>query len=179
MPWYNKLLTPLAIVVAIIATGIAYSQTVGGSSGASQDYVNSAIASVIAAMPTPVATIPPGPAGNGITGSGLGYVPGNAAQRQGVQRINIVTDASGNWAVTWATSFLSATPTVAVNPLNTSAVTNGPTICNVITRNATTASGRCWQTGTALVILSLNVLGSYVTPTTGMPIMVVAAEPTQ
>lgn len=163
----------LATVLCVSLLGVAQAQFSGGG-GVSQAQLNA----VIASMPTPLVTVPPGPSAAGVTGSGLNYVPGNAQQRQAVQRTVANTDASGNFAVTWATSFISSTPTVTVTAGNPSG-TNG-VICNWQTRSATNVTGKCWQTNTALIaLLGITITVAPTIPATSTPISVIMAEPTQ
>lgn len=150
----------------------------GGGGGVSQTYVDTQVATIMAAMPQPLATIPLGPQAAGISGSGLTYVPGNAQQRQAVQRTVTNTDASGNFSVTWVTSFISSTPTVVVeagNPSGTNAIQ-----CNWQTRSSTNVTGKCWQVNTSLIaLLGITITIAPSIPTTNTPISVIMAEPTQ
>lgn len=154
-------------------TVVANAQFSGGG-GVSQSQLDN----VIAVMPQPLVAVPPGPNAAGVAGSGLTYVPGNAQQRQAVQRTTLNTDASGNWSVTWATSFISTTPTVIVeagNPAGANSIT-----CNWRVRSASGASGFCQQTNTALVaLLGITITVAPNTPATATPISVIMAEPTQ
>jgi hypothetical protein len=141
-------------------------------------------------MPTPYASVPPGPNGLGTAQpSDKTYVPGNAMQRQGVMRTTLLTDSGGNWTVTWANSFafLSSTPTVVVEAGNPSG--SQPIACNWQTRSATGAAGKCWQANTSVLsvtaaVLALSGLSATVNaftnpPAANTPISVIMAEPTQ
>lgn len=147
------------------------------STGVSQAQLNA----VSAAIPTPIGTVPLGPllTGNAAPADNT-FVPGSAAQRQGVMRTNVLTDASGNWSVTWNNgfSFLSSTPTVTIeasNPAGANFIG-----CNWRTRSSTGATGFCQQTNTALVsLLGITITVAPTIPTTGTPITVIMAEPTQ
>lgn len=178
--WRLSLLGAAALLAVALGGDIWAEQanvpTVGG---VSQAYVDNAIAGVMAVVPTPLAAVPPGPNAAGVAGSGLAYVPGNAAQRQSVQKFRAQTLADGTWSVTWNTAFQSANPIVTASPLNPNGATNGPVVCNVFTAVSATATGRCWQNGSLLTVLGLTVLGAPVTPTTGMTIMLIGSEPTQ
>lgn len=147
---------------------------------ATQAFVTSATASLapISAIPTPLAAVPPGPNGAGAVGSGLSYVPGNAAQKQTVQRTTVVTDASGNWSVTWNTAFVSSSPVINPQPIN--ATPTNPIACNTTSRSATAAAGKCWTGATNTnALLSLVIsLAPTATPA-NTSIMVIGAEPTQ
>lgn len=135
---------------------------------------------IMAAMPTPFTGVPLGPNGAGVTASNNQFIPSDAAQRQGVMRTTLLTDASGNWSVTWANSFafVSTTPTVVVeagNPAGSNTIT-----CNWRTRTQTGASGFCLQTATAAIsLLGITITVAPTTPATGTPISVIMAEPTQ
>lgn len=174
----------------ILAAGYSARAQFGQGGGTAPDlsgYVTSADlasavaasqATVLAAMPQPLSAVPPGPSGAGVVGSGNTYVPGNAASKQTVQRTTVNSDISGIWSVTWSTSFVSSAPTVNPIPLNASATS--PFVCNVTSRSATAASGKCWQTASAANgLLGITIsLGATATPTS-TPVMIIGAEPTQ
>lgn len=172
----------IAGVLSLCVLGYAQAQFSGGGSGVTQAQMTSAISTsqsaIMALMPQPLVSIPLGPNAAGVTGSGLTYVPGNAQQRQAVQRTVTNTDASGNFAVTWATSFLSSTPTVVVeagNPSGTNAIN-----CNWQTRSSSNVTGKCWQVNTSLVsLLGITITVAPSTPAVATPISVIMAEPTQ
>lgn len=177
----------LGVVIVGFVADIALGQSNVGPAGVSSAQMNDAIAtasanlqsSILAVMPTPFTSVPLGPSAGGVAGSGLFYVPGNAAQRQSVQKFRAQTLSDGTWSVTWSTPFQSSAPIVSTNPLNPNGATNGPVVCNVFTAVAATATGRCWQNGSLLTVLGLTVLGAPITPATGMTIMVTGSEPTQ
>lgn len=162
----------------------ALGQTIGGGSGVTQAYVDTAIsnlnASLTAAMPTPSMSVPLGPLLLGAGASNNQFVPSAATQRQGVMRTTILTDSSGNWTVTWANgfTFISSIPTVvtqAGNPAGANTI-----ICNWRTRSATGASGFCQQVNTSLIaLLGITITVAPTIPATNTPISVVMAEPTQ
>lgn len=97
-----------------------------------------------------------------------------------VQAAAVVTDASGNWTVTFAKSFANA-PAVDPLPINTGSL---PIMCNVVSRSVTGATGKCWQANTATLGGSLtallnavvNVFGNAAANTT---VMVLARDMTQ
>lgn len=128
--------------------------------------------------PTASVLVPSGGSGLGTAGSSGTYIPGNAASRLSVQRTTVLTDASGNWSVTWGTAFVSSTPTVNPIPLNPGATT--PYNCNVTSRSATAATGHCWQlTSQTVALISLTIsLAPSVAPS-NVSVMVIGAEPTQ
>lgn len=73
-----------------------------------------------------------------------------------VQATQVVTDASGNWSVTWNQAFQTSTPFIAPLPVNSTAT--NPYQCNVSSMTATTATGKCWQTASQNVaLISLNI----------------------
>lgn len=128
--------------------------------------------------PQPYNAVPPGPTGVGVVGTGDQYIPWNAQQRQAVQRTVALTDGSGNFAISWATSFLSATPTVTVTAGNPGGT--NPIVCNWFTRSASGVTGKCWQTNTALIaLLGITITVAPTIPATSTPISVIMAEPTQ
>lgn len=165
------------------AVTVALAQLSGsGSQGISQAYVDNAIANLqstlTSAMPTPLAGVPPGPNGAGVSGSGNSYVPGNAAQKQTVQRTTVLTNSSGVWSVTWNNSFVSSTPVINPQPVN-STPTN-PITCNVTSRSATAVSGQCWTGATNNnALLSLVIALAPTSSAANTPVMVFGAEPTQ
>lgn len=152
---------------------LARSQSIGGGS-----VTQAQLDAVIAAMPQPYTGVPLGPNAAGVTANNNLYVPSAAQQRQAVQRTVSTTDASGNFAVTWNTTFLSSTPTVTVTAGNPS----GPNgiICNWQTRSSSNVTGKCWQTNTALIaLLGITITIAPTAPATNTPISVIMAEPTQ
>lgn len=176
----NPLIGSLAVVA--IALGsipfIANAQFSSGGGGVSPQQMNTALDGLAATIPQPSGTVPLQPAGVGVIGSGLNYVPDNAQQRLTVQRTTVAVDASGNWSVTWGTAFQSSTPTVNPIPLNASATS--PYICNVTTRSANTATGHCWQvTSQTVALISLTISLAPTLAPLSTSVMVIAAEPTQ
>lgn len=164
--------------VVIFYTSRPSNAQVAISGGVSQDQLDTAIAAVTSAIPTPLAAVPPGPAGAGTVGSGLSYVPGNALQKQTVQRTTVTTNSSGVWTVTWATSFISASPTI--NPIPLNATPTNPIVCNPTARTATTATGQCWTGATNTnALLSLVISLAPTATAANTPVMVIGAEPTQ
>lgn len=100
---------------------------------------------------------------------------GGAMVNVRVQGANVVTDASGNWSVPFKTPFVSSEPIVHAFPIN--GATN-PGVCNVATRTASSASGKCWLAAGVTV----SVLGSVVnvfSAAGNIPVMVNGREPTQ
>ena len=116
---------------------------------------------------------------NGSAGSANCYVPKDASRPTAVQAANVQTNASdGSWSVTWGRSFVSATPVILPIPINTGAM---PLVCNVVTRSATAATGKCWQSTTTT--LGGTLLGLLVNPfgsaAGSASVMVIGREPTQ
>jgi hypothetical protein len=115
----------------------------------------------------------------GTPGSAGCYVPKDATRPTSVQAANVVTSATdGSWSVTWARPFASSSPVVLPIPVNTGSL---PLVCNVISRSASTATGKCWQSTTTtlsgtLVGLLVNPFGS---PAASAAVMIVGREPTQ
>lgn len=119
---------------------------------------------------------------------GFGLVVARA-QQQGtsfppvlVQATNVVTDAGGNWAVSWATTFASAVPFVSAKAIVSSG--NNPITCEIASRTANSASGWCRQSTPAL--LNLSIINSGLTlnpfgnaPAVGTTVMVAARDATQ
>lgn len=132
-----------------------------------------------AQIPAPCAAIPTADTLLGSTGSAGCYVPKDASRPTSVQAANVVTSASdGSWSVTWARPFTSSAPVVLPIPINAGSL---PLVCNVISRSATAATGKCWQSTTTtlsgtLVGLLVNPFGS---PAASAAVMIVGREPTQ
>lgn len=134
---------------------------------------------VQAAGPCPSA--PPGDTLNGTAGSEGCYVPGDATRPTAVQAANVTTDANGNWTVTWKRPFNSAVPMVLPVPINTGSL---PMACNVATRSASGATGKCWQSTTNTLPGTLTGLGGLVvnpfaTGAANAAVQVIGREPTQ
>lgn len=132
-----------------------------------------------AQMPAPCGAIPTADTLNGSAGSANCYVPKDASRPTSVQAANVTTSATdGSWSVTWARPFVSATPVIIPIPVNTGTM---PLVCNVVSRSATAATGKCWQSTTTtlsgtLLGLLVNPFGS---PAASAAVMIVAREPTQ
>lgn len=168
----------ITIACALVFSPPLRAQFSGGGGGVSQADLTAMQATIMAVMPQPLGTVPLGPNAAGVGGSGLSYVPGNAQQRQAVQRTVALTDASGNITVTWATSFLSSTPTVVIEAGNPGG-TNG-IICNWTARSASGMTGKCWQTVTSLIaLLGITITVAPAAPASNTPVSVIMAEPTQ
>lgn len=168
----------VVLVCSFLFYGPLRAQFSGGAGGVTQQQMNDAVATAIALIPTPLVTIPNGPNGTGSIGAAGVYVPGSAMQRQAVQRTVTSTDASGNFSVSWNTSFISSTPTVVVEAGNPGGTL--PISCNWFTRTSNNVSGKCWQTATSLVaLLGITITIAPSTPSTNTPISVIMAEPTQ
>lgn len=128
-------------------------------------------------LPQASAMVPPTDTLTGAVGASTAYMRADAPRPTISQRTTITTDASGNWTVTWAKAFNSSTPAVLAIPLNSAAA--APVICNITTRNATTATGKCWQNVTqSVALISLTV---SLTPVayTASSVMVIGLEPSQ
>lgn len=132
-------------------------------------------------LPQPAAcdTVPSGDTLLGSAGSPGCYVPKDATRPTSVQAANVITSATdGSWSVTWARPFASSAPVVLPIPINAGTL---PLVCNVISRSASTAMGKCWQSTTTtlsgtLVGLLVNPFGS---PAASAAVMIVGREPTQ
>jgi len=99
-----------------------------------------------------------------------------------VQGMNTVSDASGNWAITFAAPFASTSPIIEPHPVSSSS--SLPVVCRVLARSATSASGDCMQsTPTTLTGTLTGLLGSIINPfgakAPNTPVMIIAREPTQ
>lgn len=82
-----------------------------------------------------------------------------------VQAATVNTDASGNWSVTWALPFATATPSISVDPITT--------------RSATAAAGRCFQNSLVfLSLLGINISAAPVNYATSS-VSILARESTQ
>ncbi len=137
---------------------------------------------VQAAMPAPCVATPLPDTLLGALGSGTPCSPRqDTARPTVVQAENVVTDASGNWSVTWAKPFVLPVP--AVNPLPVNIGTL-PILCNVQTRSTTGATGRCWQANTntlpgTVTALAGLVLNAFQSGAANAAVMVIAREVTQ
>jgi hypothetical protein len=130
-------------------------------------------------MPAPCGAIPSADTLNGSAGTSTCYVPKDASRPTAVQAANVQTSASdGSWSVTWARPFVSASPVILPIPINGGSM---PLVCNVITRSATAATGKCWQSTTTT--LGGTLLGLLVNPfgsaASSAAVMLIGREPTQ
>lgn len=160
------------LAIIIFLPSVAGAQAIGGAGIDLSPYA------LRSQVPQPAGSAPVPPSGAGSIGTPGFYTPPDAAQKVAVQRTTVNTDSSGLWSITWATAFVSSTPTVNPIPLNASAA--NPYVCNVTSRSATAAAGKCWQTtSNNNAILSLNIsLAPSVAPVS-TPVMIIGAEPTQ
>ncbi len=133
-------------------------------------------------MPAPCVATPLPDTLLGALGSGTPCSPRqDTARPTVVQAANVITDASGNWSVTWAKPFVSPVPAVNPLPVNTGTL---PILCNVQTRSTTGATGRCWQANTTtlpgtLTALTGLVLNAFQSGAANAAVMVIAREVTQ
>lgn len=127
-----------------------------------------------AELPQPADAIPPIDTLNGDVGVSLRYMRQDAPRPTISQRATVPVVA-GAWSVTWARAFTSSAPIIATMPLTAAAV---KPFCKTDTRNATSASGTCWQEATVVPPLLGIALVSPATPYTG-DLMVVGLEPSQ
>lgn len=134
---------------------------------------------VQALMPQPASTIPANEQVGGAVGAATEYMRSDAKIPRITRAATVVTDASGNWSVTWATPLL-VTPAVIPLPVNPG---TQPIVCNVSTSTTTGATGSCWQARTLPAVIGLlTVLLNYsvfTTPPTGTQVQLVALPPTQ
>lgn len=171
---------PSAAALALLATAAQGAQQPAPSLAGLATVAQ--VQAVLAAMPTPCAAVPAADTLAGSLGTAAPCTPRQDASRPTVvQAANVVTDPSGNWSVTWAKPFASPSPTVAPLPVNTGTL---PVLCNVGSRSATTASGRCWQANTAtlggtLAAIVGAVVNSFQNGAANMLVSVIAREPTQ
>lgn len=133
-------------------------------------------------IPTPIVTIPPAPTAAGLAGSGLTYIPGNAAVMTLCRRTATVTDSSGNFTVTWAIPLVSLTPWADVGPVWNSTTT--PPICWVMTASNTVLTGHCLATTTTALNLTIVTAGLTLSPfsatqPSALPVKVHSCEPSQ
>lgn len=130
-------------------------------------------------MPAPCGAVPSPDTLNGSAGAATCYVPKDASRPTAVQAANVTTSATdGSWSVTWARSFVSLAPVIIPIPVNAGSL---PLVCNVVSRSATAAAGKCWQSTTTtlsgtLLGLLVNPFGS---PAASAAVMVIGREPTQ
>lgn len=162
----------LALLALLLAIGSSAAQ-ISNPSGMTA-------AQVQALVPQPASTVPQTEAVGGAVGAATNYMRADAKIPRITRAAMVVTDASGNWSVTWSSALL-ATPAVLPVPVNASAQ---PIVCNVSVASATGASGRCWLARTLPATLTLlTALVSYdlfgVPPTSGTTVQVLAIPPTQ
>jgi len=130
-------------------------------------------------MPQPCGAVPSADTLNGSVGSANCYVPKDASRPTAVQAANVQTSASdGSWSVTWARPFVSPSPIVLPIPVNTGSL---PLVCNVVSRSATGATGKCWQSTTTTLAGTLLglVVNPFGTAAASAAVMVIGREPTQ
>lgn len=132
-----------------------------------------------AQMPVPCGVVPTADTLLGSPGTAGCYVPKDASRPTSVQAANVITSVTdGSWSVTWARTFVSVAPVIIPIPVNTGTL---PLVCNVVSRSATGATGKCWQSTTTtlsgtLLGLLVNPFGS---PAASAAVMVIGREPTQ
>lgn len=173
--------TALAWLLLTVAVTPAFAQFGGGGGGVSADDVAASIAAsaatIMSAMPQASDVIPPTDTLNGAVGASTRFMREDAPRPTISQRTTVTTDVSGNWTVTWAKSFLSSTPVVIPMPVNPSA--SQPVMCNVTTRSASGATGKCWQNAVqAVALISLTISLTPVNLNAGS-VMVLGIEPSQ
>ena len=162
----------ISLPILLATTAAAAQQSNAGPTYDDLQAVKNAIPQPLAAMPnseTPTGQVP--------TPGDLTFVPASGMARSLRRTANIVTATDGTWTVSWSAPMVSASPFVIVPPLNT--VGGMPVACNVITRSATGATGKCWQASSvaaAALGASLNVFSQGAS---GAALMVLALEPTQ
>lgn len=157
----------------------AVAQTASYPPGVSQTALDAATAAVAATIPQPASTTPNPGTLAGSAGSAATYTRSDFQIPITVQRTSTTTDGSGNLSVTWTKSFVSSTPTALIVPIN--AAGSQPIVCNIKTRSQTTITGSCWQANTLSISLaSLPLVGNlFNVGAASVPVMVIAAEPTQ
>lgn len=137
------------------------------------------LAAVQAQIPTPAAVVPPSEMVGGSVGTAGTYRPADSANPR-ITRAGITsTDTQGAWSIAFAAP-LMATPVVLPVPVNTG---TQPIVCNVATRSATGATGKCWLARTLpAALVSLTSLVSYDlfgAPASGIQVQIIAIPPTQ
>lgn len=170
-----------ALGAGLVATGIALFASVWDANVARAVPAPSQTGTPAASAVEPCASAPAPDTLMGAAGTAPCYVPSDASRPTAVQAANVATDANGNWSVTFGRRFNSATPIVSPLPVNAGTM---PILCNVATRAATGATGRCWQsTANTLPLLASQLLGLVLSPfgtnAANISVMVIAREPTQ
>lgn len=176
---------PLAALLWL-ASGFAVSRALAGLDVPPAAPDTAAIAAQAAAqvrqeMPAPCAAVPSADTLMGSPGSANCFVPRDAARPTVVQAANVTTAADGTWSVIWARPFSAGNPVVNPLPINTGTL---PVLCNVSSRSATGASGKCWQSTSTTISGALSsvvnlLISPFASPAAGAAVMVIAREPTQ
>lgn len=130
--------------------------------------------------PQPSSTVPNPEGVGGAVGSSVEFMRADATLPRITRSTTVLTDASGNWSVTWSMAMM-ATPTVFPIAVNSGAQ---PISCNVATRTTTGATGRCWTASSgSLLNLSIITAGLTVLPygnsAAGVQVQVIAIPPSQ
>lgn len=115
----------------------------------------------------------------GQTGSQVRYAREDHTHPRITRAAVVTTDSAGAWSVTWSTP-VATSPAVLPVPVN---ATTQPVVCNVATRTATGATGRCWLArtlpATLTVITSLVSYDIFGAPASGLSVQVFAIPLTQ
>ena len=162
--------------------GCAIGRAQGVVTNLSAPYTDAqAQAAVAGLIPQPLGTVPPAPTPGGLAGSGLTYVPGNAATLTLCRRTSVTTDGTGGFTVTWAVNLVSSTPWGGAEPIWNA--TTMPPICWIKTISASGMTGQCTTTQTTALNLSIVTAGLTLNPFGGgaaaLAVKVHACEPTQ
>lgn len=130
-------------------------------------------------IPQPASSAPPSEIIGGQVGAQVRYAREDHTHPRITRAGTVVTDAGGNWSITWATS-LTAIPVVVTIPVDAG---SQPVMCSVSTRTMAGATGKCFRSQllpstitllTALV--NYNVLGGAAS---GVSVQILAIPPTQ
>jgi len=118
------------------------------------------VAAIAAALPQPATALPAMEQTTPALGSSTKYLREDYVPMRITRAGVVLTDAAGNWSITYKKALPSGTAVVLPIPMN---VAGGqPIICNVLTTTLTSSSGFCVQARTLpATILNLTALLSY------------------
>lgn len=127
-----------------------------------------------AQIPRPCSSAPAGDTLNGSVGAAGCYTQRDDTRPTAVQRAMVTTDGTGAWSLVFARGF-GATPVVTVKPV----MPTGRGDCGVAAVSPTGASGSCWTYQSVTVSVLGATLNPFATAASGVPVMIVAGQPTQ
>lgn len=169
----------LALALQVVsAPAVSVDQAARDTAAAAQAAAVAAqTAASTACQPDP--SIPPMETVGGSAGSGAACRLANAVQPRITRAAVVTTDNTGAWSVTWSVA-LPAVPVVLPVPVN---ATTQPVVCNVATRTASGATGRCWLArtlpATLVTLTSLITYDVFGAPASSIQVQALAIPVTQ